>query len=175
MFSEAVSKSFREKLILLYLFEEAGLALSMGEIEEILLEQEILELFLISKNLGELVENGLIDEITDGEITLYRLNPIGSESLGAFRDKLNDYHRAKLDLSVNLFKRKRSKEKFINAGYRKVDSDETIVECEINENEKPLIKLELRVPSNEEAERICQSWNNKGVDLFQEILKILER
>lgn len=157
------------------MLDEVGLALSMGEMEEILLGHEILELFIITKNLTELLETGLVEEIADGQINLYRINKVGRDSLEAFRDKINEYHRARLELAVNLFKRKRSREKFIKASYRKVDSNETIVNCQINEMERPLFRLELRVPSNEEAEKICRAWNDRGVELFQEILQVLEK
>ncbi len=172
--NQAVNISFREKLQILYLLDEANIVLSIGEIEEILLSQELSELLIISKNLSELAESNLLDEITDGAENLYTINEAGRASLEALRDKLNDYHKAKLDMAVNIFKRKKSKEKFINATYKKIDKNETIVECQINELDKPLIKLELRLPSNEQAEQICDNWNNKAVELFQEILKILE-
>ncbi len=173
MFSQDINNSFREKLLILYLLNEAHLPLSMGEIEEILLPEEIMELLTISKNLSELVETNLVNEITDGNQHLYELKEMGLESLTVFKEKINDYHKAKLDMAINVFKRKKSKERFIKAEYKKVGKDETIVECHINEMDKPLIKLELRVPTNEEAERICDAWNKRGVEIFQEILKVL--
>ncbi len=171
MFSQDINNSFREKLLVLYLLKEAHLPLSMGEIEELLLPEEIMELLSISKNLSELVETNLVNEITDGSQNLYELNPMGSESLSVFKEKINDYHKAKLDMAINVFKRKKSREKFIKAEYKKVGKDETIVECHINEMGKTLMKLELRVPTNDEAERICEAWNKRGVNIFQEILK----
>ncbi len=172
--NQEVNNSFREKLQLLYLLDESGLVLSMGEIQEILLGQDLSELLIISKNLSELVESKLVDEITDGDEILYTLNEAGKSSLEALKDKINDYHKAKLDLAVNVLKRRKSKEKFINASYKKIDKNETILKCEINELDKPLIKLELRLPTNEDAEKICDAWNNRGIELFQEIMKVLE-
>ncbi len=174
MFNQKINNAFREKLLILYLFDEIDFALTMGEIEEIILPQEILELLAISKNISELIETELVDEITDTDISLYKINDIGKESLAAFKDKINDYHKAKMDLAINVFKRKVTKEKFINASYKKVDKEETIVKCEINEMDKPLIKLELRVPSNEKAEQICNAWNKRGIEIFQDIVKALE-
>ncbi len=169
-----VNNSFREKLQILYLLDEANIVLSMGEIEEILLSEELSELLIISKNLSELVESKLVDEIADGSENLYFLSEAGKDSLEALKDKINDYHKAKLDMAVNVFKRKKAKAKFINATYKKIDKNETIVECEINELDKPLIKFELRLPTNEQAEQICENWKNRGTELFQEILKVLE-
>ncbi len=172
--NQDINNSFREKLQILYLLNEANIVLSMGEIEEILLSEELSELLIINKNLSELVTSNLVDEITDGRENLYAINEAGRASLDALRDKINDYHKAKLDMAVNVFKRKKSKEKFINATYKKIDKNETVVTCQINELDKPLITLELRLPTNEQAEQICDNWNNRGTELFQEILKILE-
>ncbi len=172
---EDENKYFREKLIILYLLYELGFPISIGDIEEILLSQEILELLVISEVLRELCELNLVVEEYKENIVYYSLSKSAQDVLLPLLPKINDFHKAKLDMAISVFKRKKAKAKFINAEYKKIAEDETVVECVINEDEKRLIKIDLRVYSNEQAEKLCEAWKNRGFDIFQDLMKSFER
>ncbi len=175
MLDENKSKEFREKLIILYLLSEVGTPLSMGEIEDILLPLDILELLAITGNMTNLIDSEMLEEIEKDNKIMYSLSESGVESISALEFKLNDYHREKLDRAISIFKQEKKNKSFVKAEYTKIAKNQSIVECQINEAGMPLIKMELRVPTNEQANKICDAWNSRGVDIFQEILKLFER
>lgn len=174
MFSEDTARALRSKLLLLYVFKKAAPALTMPDIEEIVLPTKIIGLLEIPDVMVELIEAGLIDELSSDEYTLYSITDEGMQTIDVFADKINSFHKRELDELIRTFRRERENVKFVSASYKKVAEDSSIVSCKIKESGGTLIELNIRVLTNEQAEKMVERWKQNALDIFQGIVKMLE-
>ena len=61
------------------------------------------------------------------------------------------------------------------ADYYKATSGDFMVECEVREGKSTLVKLELSVPSEEQAELMCDRWQDANQTIYAFIMKELLR
>lgn len=173
MFDEDITKRLKEKLIVLYVLNESNYPMSMGELEDVLLPTDLINILSLVETLEELISSALVEHIS-GKYDLYKISDEGKETILIFDEKINEFHREKLNRQVGLFKREKKNKNFINASYSKIKEDASIVKMTINEGDSSLIELTIRVPSNEHAEKMVKRWKRNAVDIFQGIVKLFE-
>ena len=78
------------KLTILYMLSKAGFPLSNTQISNFFLEQEYTDYFRVQEVIGDLVDANLIHAESTHSNTQYSLTSAGKETLGFFKDKLND-------------------------------------------------------------------------------------
>ena len=78
------------KLTILYMLSKAGFPLSNPQISNFFLEQEYTDYFRVQEVIGDLVDANLIHAESTHSNTQYSLTSAGKETLGFFKDKLND-------------------------------------------------------------------------------------
>ena len=61
----------------------------------------------------------------------------------------------------------------ITANYYKSTSGEYEIELIVKEKESTLIDLKLSVPTEEIAENICLNWEQKSLEVYKEVTKLL--
>ena len=82
--SNKLRRLAEDKLIILYLVEKMGIALSNSEICQFLLEKNYINYFNAQQYLSELVESGFLDQQKENNTTRYSLTDEGTEVLSIF-------------------------------------------------------------------------------------------
>ena len=143
------------KLTILYMLSKAGFPLSNTQISNFFLEQEYTDYFRVQEVIGDLVDANLIHAESTHSNTQYSLTSAGKETLGFFKDKLNDGIENDVQGFFEKNKLEFRQENSILADYYKTTNQKYAVRCQVRSDGNPLIDLTLCVTTKEQAEAIC--------------------
>lgn len=173
MFANNSKNEAENKLIVLYIFNKFEIAITNNQITDFIMENELLNYFVLQQFLSELVNTSLLEYTQNEEHYYYLITEKGKDTLNYFKDRLSDKLLKKLDQSIEKRKKLILKETQISANYKKRSKNDYLVELKVVENDITLIDLKLDVVSNKQAKIICDNWKNKAQDIYGEIIKLL--
>ncbi|MCT4565873.1 MAG: DUF4364 family protein [Maledivibacter sp.] len=173
MFDNNSKDEARNKLVLLYIFDKFEIAITNNQITDFIMENELLNYFVLQQFLSELVNTSLLEYTQNEEHYYYLITEKGKDTLNYFKDRLSDKLLKKLNESIDKRKKIILKETQISANYKKKSKNDYLVELKVVENDITLIDLKLDVVSNKQAKIICDNWKNKAQDIYGEIIKLL--
>ena len=136
------------KLTILYMLSKAGFPLTNTQISNFFLSEEYTDYFRVQEVLGDLVDTNLIVAESTHSNTQYTLTAAGKETLGFFKDKINDGIEADI---MKFF-------------------EENKLEFR---QENSIIDLTLSVTTKEQAEAICNNWKNQNEDVYAYLMDML--
>lgn len=168
------SMDLRDRLIILYVIYKAENPITYGELEALLLKIELLDYLKIAEALVALEEAGFVETLKGEDYTLLMLSEQGKKSLLSLEAKINSYHKDIIDAEMEAFLRDKEKKLFSSASYTKVAENATMVSMRLNEDYRELFELNIRVSSNEEAERMVAAWEKNGLSIFHTILSMFD-
>ena len=61
----------------------------------------------------------------------------------------------------------------IVSDYYRATNQEYVVQCEGREGKQPLIKVEVSVPTKDQAEVVCDNWRESNQQIYAYIMKEL--
>ena len=161
------------KLTILYMLSKAGFPLSNTQISNFFLEQEYTDYFRVQEVIGDLVDANLIHAESTHSNTQYSLTSAGKETLGFFKDKLNDGIENDVQGFFEKNKLEFRQENSILADYYKTTNQKYAVRCQVRSDGNPLIDLTLCVTTKEQAEAICNNWKKKSEDVYAVLMDTL--
>ena len=161
------------KLTILYMLSKAGFPLSNTQISNFFLEQEYTDYFRVQEVIGDLVDANLIHAESTHSNTQYSLTSAGKETLGFFKDKLNDGIENDVQGFFEKNKLEFRQENSILADYYKTTHQKYAVRCQVRSDGNPLIDLTLCVTTKEQAEAICNNWKKKSEDVYAVLMDTL--
>ena len=97
----------------------------------------------------------------------------GKETLGFFKDKLNDGIENDVQGFFEKNKLEFRQENSILADYYKTTNQKYAVRCQVRSDGNPLIDLTLCVTTKEQAEAICNNWKKKSEDVYAVLMDTL--
>lgn len=161
------------KLTILYMLDKAGFPLSNTQISNFFLEKEYTDYFRVQEVLGVLSSADLIKPVSSHANTQYALTPAGKETLGFFKDKINDSIEADVkDFFIkNKFEFKL--ENSIISDYYKISGQKYEVKCQIRSDGKTVVDITLSVSTKEQAEAICSNWKAQSDDVYAYLMDTL--
>ena len=118
------------KLTILYMLSKAGFPLSNTQISNFFLEQEYTDYFRVQEVIGDLVDANLIHAESTHSNTQYSLTSAGKETLGFFKDKLNDGIENDVQGFFEKNKLEFRQENSILADYYKTTNQKYAVRCQ---------------------------------------------
>lgn len=161
------------KLTILYMLSKAGFPLTNTQISNFFLDQDYTDYFRVQEVLGDLVDADLILAESTHSNTQYTLTAAGKETLGFFKDKLNDG----IETDVQHFFEKNQmefrQENSILADYYKTTNQNYAVRCQVRSDGSPLIDLTLYVKTKEQAEAICTNWKKQNEEVYACLMDML--
>jgi len=173
MFANNTNDEAESKLLLLYIFNKFEVPITNNQITDFIMENDLLNYFVLQQFLSELVDTSLLEYSNNEEHYYYLITEKGIDTLNYFKDRLSENLLNKIDLSIEKRKKVLLKETQISANYKKKSKDDYLVELKVVENDITLIDLKLDVVSNKQAKLICDNWKNKAQDIYGEIIKLL--
>lgn len=105
--------------------------------------------------------------------TQYTLTAAGKETLGFFKDKINDGIEADIMKFFEENKLEFRQENSILADYYKTTNQKYAVRCQVRSDGNPIIDLTLSVTTKEQAEAICNNWKNQNEDVYAYLMDML--
>ena len=154
------------KLIILYMLDKVDFPLTNAQISEFILDKGYTNYFKLQQALSELADAELIREETTHSRTLYHLTGDGAQSIQYFRNKISRPIQEDIDNFLRDKKYELKNEVSVKADCFKNTAGEYSVQCQVLENQEPLIDLTLSVPTVGEAESVIANWQKKNQEVY---------
>lgn len=173
MFTNNPQQLAESKLLLLYIFNHIEFPMSNPEITQFILENDIMNYFMLQQYLGELKEAGFIIERPKDNEYIFIITEKGKNTLSYFVNRIPKPQIERIDQLLHIEKEKYVKNTQIKADYIKLKDDEYLVRLDVLEKELPIINLKLSVANNKQAKQICEKWKKSAPSLYGQIINLL--
>ena len=161
------------KLIVLSMLDRVDFPLTNAQISDFILTKEYTNYFTLQQVLAELVETDLAEENTVRNSTYYQMTEKGKETLNYFGHMVSAAIHEDMD---KYFKDKAialRDEMSVKADYYENNHEEYSVRLRVMEKDSALIDLTLSVPTEGQANSICDNWKKKNQKLYAYLMQEL--
>ncbi|MBE5935043.1 MAG: DUF4364 family protein [Lachnospiraceae bacterium] len=161
------------KLIILYMLNKVDFPMTNSQLSDFILGNEYTNYFIFQQVLSELIDAEFITSETLQNSSRYKITKDGRETVSFFENKISE--AIKEDISNYLSEHEfaiRNKNSII-ANYYKSGGEEFVVTLSINEDTSTVIDLNLSVPTEELAEKMCTNWQTRSQDIYSYVFKTL--
>lgn len=161
------------KLMNLYMLKQVNFPLSNSQLSNFFLDHEYTTYFTLQQALNELLEAGLITMDTVHNTSRYQITKEGEDTLSFFGKNISPAIVEDMDqyLKENRFQLRN--EVSVTADYYKSTNQDYQIHCEVKEGRATLIGLDLSVPDEDQADRMCSHWREKSQEIYAFIMKAL--
>lgn len=161
------------KLIVLTMLDRVDFPLTNAQISDFILTKEYTNYFTLQQVLAELVETDLAEENTVRNSTYYQMTEKGKETLNYFGHMVSaaiheDMDKYFKDNAIAL-----RDEMSVKADYYENNHEEYSVRLRVMEKDSALIDLTLSVPTEGQANSICDNWKKKNQKLYAYLMQEL--
>lgn len=161
------------KLIVLTMLDRVDFPLNNAQISDFILSKEYTNYFTLQQVLSELVETKLAEINTVRNSTYYHMTEKGKDTLTFFGSMvstaiLEDMDKYFKDNAIAL-----RDETAVRADYFPNSHDEYSVRLRVMEKEAPIIDLTLSVPTESQANSICNHWKKKNQKIYAYLMQEL--
>lgn len=166
-------KLAENKLIILYLLNNANCTLTNLQILRLLYDFEGFNYYYFQHLLSDLVEKKYIFNYKQGEEWLYEITSEGREVLELTGNILPGIVKHKLDIITKEQLQTVQNEVAITAEYIPENDNEYITSCKISEAHKVLFEINVYCASQEQAKKIADNWKNNASEIYPNVIKML--
>ena len=161
------------KLIVLTMLDQVDFPLTNAQISDFILTKEYTNYFTLQQVLSALAESNLVDVHTVRNSSYYHMTEKGKDTLNFFGSMVSPAIHEDMNLYFKENAITLRDESAVKADYYQNDHDEYLVRLRVLEKEQPLIDLTLTVPSEEQADSICNHWKNKNQKIYAYLMQEL--
>ncbi len=161
------------KLIVLYILDKVDFPLTNGQLTNFILEKEYTNYFNIQQAISELIDDNYISSETIRNSSLYQISESGKETLSFFSHNISQAIRDDIDAYLKEHKYSLRNEVSTLADYYENKKDEYIARLRVMEGDSAIIELKLSVPTEREANLVCNNWRNKSSDIYAYVISTL--
>lgn len=161
------------KLIILYILDKVDFPLTNVQLTNFILEKEYTNYFNIQQVLSELLEDGFISSNTIRNSSYYEITSTGGETLSFFYNSISPAIKEDIDTFLKENKYSLREENSTQADYFEAKKNEFITRLRVLERGATIIEINLLVPSEQEAELICDNWKKKSSEVYAKIFSVL--
>ena len=161
------------KLIVLYMMDRVKFPLTTAQISNYILEKEYTNFMTLQQVISELTEAGMIQTRTVGNRTHLHLTDEGRETLSYFQNRINDTIKTEINEYLHENEYALQEEVSVLGNYYKSTSGEYEAHLIAKDRGNILVEIKLSVPTKEVASSICDNWQRKNQEIYQELVKQL--
>ncbi len=161
------------KLKLLYIFNQFAIPLTNIELTSFVLENNLMEYFILQQILSDLRESNFIDIHSSNGHEYYFLTDEGVNSITMFADMLPEYFTNEVNSKFEKLQKDLKRRNELFGHYYKKSDNEFVVSFQVLENRLVIFNLSINVPTEDMAKSICNKWNSNPEKIFDSILKTL--
>ncbi len=163
------------KLMTLYMLKQVKFPLSGSQLSEFFLSKEYTTYFTLQQVLNELKEAHLITADTVRNSSRYQITREGEETLSFFGNSISSAIVEDMDEFLKENKVRLRDEVGVTSEYYRTNNQDYVVHCEVREGRSTLIRLDLSVPDKEQAEDMCNRWQESNQTIYSFVMKELMR
>ena len=161
------------KLIILYMLDRVKFPITTAQISNYILEKEYTNFLTLQQVTSELVEANLIDARTVNNRTHLQITEEGRETLYYFDNRINDTIKAEINQYFRENEFDLQEEVSVLGNYYKSTFGEYEVHLIAKDRDTNLVEIKLSVPTKEVAESLCDNWQKKNQEIYQELVRQL--
>jgi predicted transcriptional regulator len=161
------------KLIVLTMLDQVNFPLTNAQISDFILTKEYTNYFTLQQVLADLVETELAEMNTVRNSSYYHMTKKGKETLNFFGNMVSAAIREDMDLYFKENAIALRDESSVKADYYQNNHNDYLVRLRVLEMDAPLIDLTLTVPTEEQANSICNHWKSKNQKLYAYLMQEL--
>ena len=161
------------KLIVLTMLDRVDFPLTNAQISDFILTKEYTNYFTLQQVLSELVETELAEEHTVRNSTYYHMTEKGHETLNFFGHMVSTAIHEDMDKYFKDNAIALRDEMSIRADYFPNNHEEYSVRLRVMEKDSSIIDLTLSVPTENQANSICNNWKKKNHMLYPYLMQKL--
>ena len=155
------------------MLNKLDIQLTNSQLFNFFVENNYTDYFSIQQTLSDLVSSKFVDMVVIRNTSYYSITPEGYASLAFFKnqipkDALENVNRF---LEENRYALKN--EVGTQSDYYKHINGDYIAHCQITEGKSLLYDINISVPSEDEAKRICHNFKNYSEDIYAYMMKNL--
>ncbi len=173
MFVDNSKELAQNKLLILYILDNAQIPMNNSEITQFLLENNYMNYFLAQQFISELVSSKFIEFSTKDGQEYYHLSNAGRDTLSFFNDRIPQTIKDEVNKRFQKKKEEMVKESQIVGNYYKKSESEYIVNLKVIEKDINLFSMSLNVVSNKQAKMICNNWKENSHEIYKKIIDLL--
>ncbi|MBO4289707.1 MAG: DUF4364 family protein [Lachnospiraceae bacterium] len=162
------------KLMILYLLKQVRFPLTRAQLSDFMLK-EYCTYFAFQQAVQELLSSHLMKESPVRNYVRFEITREGEEALEYFGSKIPEVIRKEMDEFLEQNKIRLRAEMGIVSSYQENENGEYQVSCEVREGKSVLIKLDLAVPTREQAEIVCERWHDSNEAVYAAVMQELLR
>ncbi|MBU9739554.1 DUF4364 family protein [Diplocloster agilis] len=169
-----MSESFTlYKLIILYMLDKVDFPLTNAQLSDFILDQGYTTYFTLQQAINELLESELIGAESVRNSSFYQITQEGRDTLEFFGNRISETIRSEIDDFLKEKKYELRNEVSVIADYYKTTHHDFEAHCMIRDRTHHLIELSLAVPTEEQAEAVCNQWKAKSQDIYAYLISEL--
>lgn len=159
------------KLIILLIFKEIEIPLTVAQITDIVLQNNLINYFDLQQCLQELEETNMIVRLENKQT--FTITEMGIKTISVFINRIpgDTYELVKKYAFQNKDIIRLETQVFAN--YIKKSETEYIVTLKVIEKDITLIEINLNVVSANQAKLICKKWKESYYQVYDQIVNIL--
>lgn len=161
------------KLMILYMLNKLDSQLTNSQLSGFFISNEYTDYFTIQRTISDLVESGFVEKVTIRNTSYYSITPEGYESLTFFKNQIPKGALEDINLYLENNKYALKNEVGTQADYYKHTNGDYIAHCQVMEGKSLLYEINIAVPSEDEAARICNNWRGYSEELYAQIMNAL--
>lgn len=161
------------KQIILHILHRASATLTQGVVLDVITTLNYTDYIHAQSALGDLIESGLVTEKNTYHRSYITLTELGEQTRRAFEDDLSQDIRREVDEYLKKNHVETLDETSLVSDYKMTKDGMYIATCSIRDGAHVLYEMSLEVSSEEDAIRICNSWESKSDELYSQALKSL--
>lgn len=161
------------KLIVLTMLEKVDFPLTNAQISDFILTKEYTNYFTLQQVLSELTETELAEENTVRNSTYYQITEKGKETLSFFGHMVSSAIHEDMDKYFKDNAIMLRDEMSTRADYFQNNHEEYSVRLRVIEKDSPIIDLTLSVPTEKQANSICDNWKKKNQKIYAYLMQEL--
>ncbi len=161
------------KLIILFLLDKVDFPLTNAQISNFILEKDYTNYFNIQQSISELIEAEFVSVETIGHSSHYRITTSGTETLSFFDNMISPAIQEDM---VNYLKKNKYSlrdEGSTLSEYFEAKKGEYTVRLRVLEKSESIIDLNIAVPTEEDAAKICNNWRAQSQKIYAYVLSNL--
>ncbi len=162
------------KLMILYLLKQVRFPLTRAQLSDFMLK-EYCTYFAFQQAVQELLDSHLMKESPVRNYVRFEITREGEEALEYFGNTIPEVIRKEMDEFLEQNKIRLRAEMGIVSSYQENENGEYQVSCEVREGKSVLIKLDLAVPTKEQAEIVCERWHDSNEAVYAAVMQELLR
>lgn len=160
---------YEVKLLMAYFLKQTDRACTYAQLLEIFTGEGVVDFFLFTETLKEMLDSGLIERFEEDGVERYRLSEQGKAGADSFKTLVNKSVRDRILASgMRLFARQKN-EQTVSTTIDELGNG-CAVGCTIHDSGLELMSLKLYAPDREQAEHIRRKLAANPDELYSRVL-----